>query len=305
MIALTLGAEMFERHVGIANDAIKLNAYSSTPAQVDRWIEAWKKARVLIGKKKRGEPMPVERTAIDELRRGVFARTPIEPGQPIREHHVYFAFPLRPGQLASGEWRDGIVSAVAILPDAPLPHDALEIPRDADVKVIKNAVHEVKAQLAYAHVPLSHEFTTEYSHHYGVANFRKVGAVLITLINREYAKKVIVQLPGQLHPWHFHKLKEETFLLLWGDLTVELGERRKVLQPGDTLTVLPGVWHRFWTDTGCVFEEISTTAHPNDSVYRDPEINRLTSAQRKTVVDHWGRFQMTEQLRSAKLPAAE
>ena len=41
------------------------------------------------------------------------------------------------------------------------------------------------------------------------------------------------------------------------------------------------------------------------SVYRDPEINRLTSAQRKTVVDHWGRFQMTEQLRSARLPAAE
>ncbi|CAN0397640.1 unnamed protein product, partial [Phaeothamnion confervicola] len=278
--------------------------YSSTLAQVDRWIEAWKKARVLIGKNKRGEPIAEERTAIDELRRGVFAKSAIEPGQPIGEHQVYFAFPLRPGQIASGEWRSGIVSSVAIFPDAPLPLDALEIPRDAEVKVIKNAVHQVKAQLAYAHVPLSHEFTTEYSHHYGVANFRNVGAVLITLINREYAKKVIVQLPGQLHPWHFHKLKEETFLLLWGDLTVELGERRKVLQPGDTLTVLPGVWHRFWTSMGCVFEEISTTAYPNDSVYRDPEINKLTSKQRKTIVDHWGRFQLTEQLRS-RLPGAE
>ena len=163
--------------------------------------------------------------------------------------------------------------------------------------MIKRAIHEVKALLAYAHVPLSHEFKTEYSHHYGVSHFREVGAVLITVINRDYAKKILVQLPGQLHPWHFHKLKEETFLILHGDLTVEMEDRHLHLGPGDTLTVMPGIWHRFWTDQGCVFEEISTTAHPNDSVYRDPRINALTTAQRKTVVDHWGRFQLSEQLR--------
>ena len=193
----------------------------------------------------------------------------------------------------------------AILPDAPLPMQALTVPGDSDAKVLQVAVHEVKALLAYARVPLSHEFVTEYSHHYGVQNFRRFGAVLINVINREYAKKVLVQLPGQLHPWHFHKLKEETFIVIWGKLHLELDDRNKVLSPGDSITVLPGVWHRFWTETGCVFEEISTTAHPNDSIYRDPEINKLTSAQRKTVVDHWGRFQLTEQLRLAQLPAAE
>ncbi|MCC7250942.1 N-acetylneuraminate synthase family protein [Hyphomicrobium sp.] len=305
LVATALGAGMFERHVGIATDDIKLNAYSSTPEQVDAWIGKWKKARVLLGTRERGEPLSVERTAIDDLKRGVFARVPIEPGVPITDEQVYFAFPYRAGQLVSGDWRSGIISEVAILPDAPLPRDALDVPLNSDEKVLKRAIHEVKALLAYARVPLSHEFTTEYSHHYGVANFRRVGAVLITVINREYAKKILVQLPGQTHPWHFHKLKEETFLLLWGDLTIELGERRKVLQPGDTLTVLPGVWHRFWTEKGCVFEEISTTAHPNDSVYRDPEINKLSSAQRKTAVDHWGRFQINEQLRSARVPAAE
>lgn len=304
MVAVTLGAEMFERHVGLATDAIKLNAYSSTPEQIDAWIGAWKKTRTLIGQRRRGEPLAVECASIDELKRGVFARTPIEAGEPIRTDQIYFAFPFRPRQLSSGEWCDGIVSNVAILPDAPLPQQALVIPGDADTNILKKAVHEVKALLAYARVPLSHEFSTEYSHHYGVANFRHYGAVLINVINREYAKKVLVQLPGQLHPWHFHKLKEETFLVLWGELHIELDQRRKVLMPGDTTTVLPGVWHRFWTDTGCVFEEISTTAHPNDSVYRDPEINGLTSAQRKTIVDHWGRFQLTEQLRSGRVPAA-
>jgi N-acetylneuraminate synthase len=169
--------------------------------------------------------------------------------------------------------------------------------------VIKRAIHDVKALLAYARVPLTHEFTTEYSHHHGVSNFCEVGAVLINVINRAYAKKVLVQLPGQRHPLHFHKLKEETFLVLWGELISELDGRERVLSPGDTLTVPPGVWHCFRTDTGCVFEEISTTAFPNDSVYRDPAINQLTSKQRKTVVDHWGRFQLTEQLRNAEIPS--
>jgi N-acetylneuraminate synthase len=303
MVASALGAEMFERHVGVATDAITLNAYSSTPPQVDAWIVAWKKARALIGERRRGEPISVERKSIEELKRGVFARTKLEAGEPISSDQVYFAFPIRPGQMASGEWREGTVSNVAILPDAPLYAQALKVPGDSDAKLIQVAVHDVKALLAYARVPLSHEFTTEYSHHYGVQNFRQYGAVLINVINREYAKKVLVQLPGQLHPWHFHKLKEETFLVLWGELHLEVDYRHKVLSPGDTITVLPGVWHRFWTETGCVFEEISTTAHPNDSVYRDPEINKLTSAQRKTVVDHWGRFQLREQLRAAQVPS--
>jgi hypothetical protein len=52
-------------------------------------------------------------------------------------------------------------------------------------------------------------------------------------------------------------------------------------------------------------EEISTTAFSNDSVYRDPAINALTSKQRKTSVDHWGRFQISEQLRGEKIKYEE
>ena len=90
--------------------------------------------------------------------------------------------------------------------------------------------------------------------------------------------------------------------MLYGTLHVEVEDRLKVLQPGDTLLVLPGVWHRFWSEQGCVFEEISTTHFANDSVYRDDGINSLTTAQRKTVVDHWGRFQISDQLRDAEVP---
>ncbi len=293
-LAAAVGAEIFERHVGLATDTITLNAYSSTPPQIDAWVAAWKKARALLGSRLRPEPLAEEKSSIDDLKRGVFARTPIKSGEEVRRDDIYFAFPYTPGQLSSGELKEGIVTTAAVAPDGPLRIDALKIPANPDVLIIKRAVHEVKALLNHARVPLSHDFTTEYSHHYGIARFREVGAVLINVINREYCKKILVQLPGQTHPFHFHKRKEETFLVLWGDLHVEVDGRLRTLQPGDTLLVLPGVWHRFWTDTGCVFEEISTTHFKNDSVYRDPEINKLTTEQRKTVVDHWGRFQMLD-----------
>jgi N-acetylneuraminate synthase len=299
-VAAALGAEMFERHVGVATDSIKLNAYSSTPEEVDAWIAAWKKAKTLTGAPER-VATAIEQDAIDGLKRGVFARGPIEPGATLTRDDIYFAFPYTPGGLSSGEWREGIVTNEHIEADAPVGMDVVTIPGDPDEKVIKDAVHEVKALLNYAGVTLTTEFSIEYSHHYGVRNFRKVGAVLINVINREYCKKVLVQLPGQSHPWHYHKRKEETFLVTWGTLHVEVEGRKKVLEPGDTLLVLPGIWHRFSTDTGCVFEEVSTTHFTNDSVYRDPAINKLTSAQRKTIVDHWGRFQIDAQLREGNI----
>jgi sialic acid synthase SpsE/quercetin dioxygenase-like cupin family protein len=299
-IAAALGAEMFERHVGVETEQIKLNAYSSTPEQIDAWLSAWKRAKTLMGSSDRVS-IPEEHAAIDSLKRGVFARGPIEAGAAITSDDIYFAFPYTEGGLASGEWRDGIVTTSKIDADAPALMANIDIPSDPDVKVIKDAVHEVKALLNYAGVTLSTEFSIEYSHHYGARNFRKVGAVLINVINREYCKKVLVQLPGQSHPWHFHKHKEETFLVLSGTLHIEVDNRHRILMPGDTLLVLPGIWHRFWTDTGCVFEEISTTHFTNDSVYRDPAINKLTSPQRKTVVDHWGRFQINSQMREGEV----
>lgn len=300
-LALALGAEMFERHVGVETNEIKLNAYSSTPEMLNEWFLAYERARKLMGSKTRGSPLPIERNAIADLARGVFAKVRIEPNQPIQADQIYFSFPYQTGQVSSGQWKEGITLSQAVEIDHPVFLSNAVIPSDLDEHVLKKAIHEVKALLAYARVPLTHEFTTEYSHHYGVVNFRKVGAVLINVINREYAKKILVQLPGQSHPHHYHKLKEETFIVLWGELVSELDGRERILKPGDTLTVPPGVWHCFHTQTGCVFEEISTTAFANDSVYRDPSINQLSSKQRKTMVDHWGRFQIGEQLRGIPL----
>lgn len=153
--------------------------------------------------------------------------------------------------------------------------------------------------LHQAEVHLNTDFKIEYSHHYGVENFRDVGAVLIDIVNREYCKKIIVQLPGQVHPQHYHKRKEETFQVLSGILNVTIDSHKRILGPGDTCLVQPGMWHNFWTDTGCVFEEISTRHYDDDSFYKDKKINEMQRSNRKTVVNHWGRYELLDQIRPA------
>jgi N-acetylneuraminate synthase len=291
-MAVAFGADLFERHVGVETSEIKLNAYSSTPEQLAAWLEAHARAKTLRGPEKRPPTSAEERDSIDGLRRGVFAKRLIRKGTEIDRSQVYFAMPYKEGQVESGKWKPGIVATRDIAADAPLEGAAVERPQDADVQIIKSAVHEVKAMLNEARIHLSTDFKVEYSHHYGVENFRKTGAVIIECINREYCKKLLVQLPGQEHPSHYHARKEETFQVLHGVLSAKVGGRVRELHPGDTVLVQPGVWHSFWTDTGVVVEEVSTTHYNDDSFYEDKRINRLKHSERKTRVDNWGRFQL-------------
>lgn len=296
-LAVAKGARMFERHVGINTAEFKLNTYSATPEQADRWIAAWKQALQLCGSSERSVSA-VESDSLDSLRRGVFARAAIKKGAPISRDQVYFAMPYSEGQLDSGHWRAGIVAQANIEPDEAILTERVSVPEEPEYQIIKDAIHEVKALLNEARIILNSEFEVEYSHHYGIINFRKYGAVLISCINREYCKKILVQLPGQKHPQHFHKLKEETFQVLHGQLHVSVDGHTRTLHPGEVYLVMPGVWHSFWTDTGCVFEEVSTTHYNSDSVYKDAKINKLQRRERKTLVDHWGRFQLPVKVES-------
>ena len=297
-MAVAKGARMFERHVGLAATDVTLNAYSSTPAQIDRWLAAYKLAVELCGSPQRAA-IPVEQESLNSLRRGVYALEPIAKDQVIGREQVYFAMPYVDGQLDSGSWRPGIIAQSDVNADQPLFRAQIAVPTNPDDRVLKDAVHEVKALLNEARVALNSEFAVEYSHHYGIPRFREYGTVIISCINREYCKKILVQLPGQRHPPHFHKLKEETFQVLYGQLMVSIDGQIRTCMPGQTLLVLPGVWHSFWSETGCVFEEVSTTHYNNDSVYKDAKINRLQRHERKTIVDHWGRFQLPAKIQSA------
>lgn len=167
--------------------------------------------------------------------------------------------------------------------------DLTELQRDADgtmprinapVKEMRDIVHEYEAMLRIAKVPIIG--SKELSHHRGMENIRENGAFMMTAINTDkYAKKIICLLPGQSHPSHKHIYKQETFLILSGDLNVNGDE----LKTGDMYHVPPGVFHEFSSVGGCVFEEISTEVMPNDSVYKDKEIQALDPSERKTALE--------------------
>lgn len=121
----------------------------------------------------------------------------------------------------------------------------------------------------------------ELSHHYGMRHFHETGVAMINCVNREYCKKILVLLPGQQHPSHYHVKKEETFVVLHGDLSLLLDHDTKILHKGDIITVERNVAHSFSTKEGCVFEEISTMHYLNDSYYAEED--RFVSPRKTTV----------------------
>ena len=168
----------------------------------------------------------------------------------------------------------------------PIGEAAASSPLPAE-EIIYRIMLQVKGMLNEARIEIGRESSVELSHHYGLEHFREFGAIIIDVINREYCKKLIIQLPRQKHPYHYHKVKEETFQLLHGDLEVELeGHRIKPL-PGDTILVKPGEWHKFHTLGGAIFEEVSTTHFNDDSFYEDERLARLPRATRKTIMPNW------------------
>jgi len=71
-LAYALGARLFERHVGINTDAYALNAYSSTPEQVSRWLSAYQEAVAACGAENRSPATPAELASLRSLMRGVY-----------------------------------------------------------------------------------------------------------------------------------------------------------------------------------------------------------------------------------------
>ncbi len=288
--AYAKGARIFERHVGIPTDTVALNAYSSTPAQIADWIDAYKEAVLMEGGDGDKTIEPKEEEDLVSLMRGVYVKRDINEGEKLTKEDVFFAMPLREGQLTSGSFKEGVLTDRYYPALSPVSV-SLRDGKPSNKDLIYHTIHKVKGMLNEARVPIGTDFNVELSHHYGLENFRETGVIIIDCINREYCKKILVQLPGQKHPHHHHTKKEEAFQVLSGILEIELDGHRRTLYPGDVAVVQRGVKHRFWSDTGAIFEEISTTHYNDDSFYEDIQINEMPREARKTKLVNWGRHQ--------------
>lgn len=285
MMAIAKGAKILERHVGLPTDTIKLNAYSMTPEQADKWVKAALDAKEICSMKKETERYisQEEVDSLNSLMRGVYLKHDVSEGQELTRDDVFFAMPNHDRQMTSGEFYDGVVASHDYKTNEEL-HETRPI---TETNLARSVIHDVKGMLYEAKIYLGDEFEAELSHHYGMKHFRQFGATIISIVNREYCKKLIAVLPGQQHPTHMHKIKEETFQLLYGDLEVEVDGKKREMKPGDIQTVLRGQKHSFASRTGAVFEEVSTTHVKNDSYYDDPKIAKMDLMERKTKVYKW------------------
>ncbi len=274
-LALAAGARIFEKHVAIEDlsKGYKINDYSVNPEQYENWLSKLLNAKKMLGSvENRNHLLTQEIDALRDLKRGVFTKKNLKEGN-ISDKEIYYSIPSTEGQLLSNDLSK--FSEIKLTQekdkDTPLLVNELNIKNlRSEIEIIRDTVSD---NLKKYDITIPKTIDLEISHHYGIENFYKCGTCMITLVNKDYCKKILYQFPKQEHPEHYHKLKEETFILLEGDLEVKLEGKKHILSKGDMLTIEVGRKHSFYSKSGAIFEEISTEHHTDDSYYTDKNIN--------------------------------
>jgi len=161
---------------------------------------------------------------------------------------------------------------------------------------------------------------------YGLGKFDTMGLFLFTVRNGSlddlksgqgmcYAEKIMISRRDQISPMHRHVVKAEDIINRGGaDLAIELfapdadgsiSETARVtvptdgisrtfnagdvliLKPGESVTLMPGIWHAFWGEGGDVLiGEVSTVNDDlTDNVFREP-IGRFSDIEEDEAPQH-------------------
>lgn len=285
-MAIALGATIFEKHAGLPTEKYALNAYSVSPEHARQWLQSAAEAYTMMGDStKRYEAPEGEKQALRDLARGAFVREPVAAGQVIKHDNVFFAMPNVSGQLVAqdfGKYQE-YKANVNIAADGAVMAADVDA-RDSRHQVL-DIVKDVKALIKKSRVQVPGECDLKISHHYGIEKFRQFGLTVITVVNREYCKRLMVVLPGQKHPEQWHNQKDETYHILYGDVTVDLDGKQVTYGANKVLSIPCGVRHSFWTKSGAVIEEVSSSYVKDNSWYTDEAIG--ANSNRKTYVKHW------------------
>ena len=285
-LAFALGARSFEKHVALETESISKNKYSTSPSEFTAWIEQLNRAAIILGASAgRYKSKSSESESLRNLQRGVFAKRAIKAGETISQADLYFAFPPSEGQVTANDVsKYSLITAFTDLnPDQALQTSSVHITNHREA--IQGIATKVAKLVKEARVTFPEFADLEISHHYGVEKFHVHGLTMITVVNREYCKKILILLPGQAHPEQYHRKKEETFHVLWGSGTIRLDGVNQTMKPGDVFVIQPGTRHYFSSENGVVLEEISSTHYVDDSYYTDESIH--DNKNRKTYLTHW------------------
>jgi sialic acid synthase SpsE/uncharacterized cupin superfamily protein len=286
IIAIAKGAKIFEKHVGIPTEKYNINNYSATPSQISKWLENAAYAVEMCGVNgKRYSFGEDELKTLKSLQRGIFAKKHIKKNEVLVKEDVFFAIPTGEQQLTANDMSkySQICALREIKLNEPITNDNSEYYNNFEN--VSEIVNKISRFVKNTNVTVPKNTELELSHHYGIEKFYEFGLSMITVVNREYCKKLLILLPGQCHPEQYHKVKEETFHVLFGNIKLTLDGVEKDYSAGDVVTIEPETKHIIYTDSGAIIEEISSTHCSDDSFYTDEKIN--FNKNRKTFIPFW------------------
>lgn len=282
-VAYAKGARVFEKHIGVESDSLKNNLYSCTPSQIARWLESLNQA-ILFCEFNETVTDEIEKSTLNSLRRGVYAKKDMTAGTNLDSENIYFAIPTHENQLLANDWsklvRWGLQKEVKR--NQPIFKDFVS--KESKGEQIEEIAFKAKNMCNEAGITLPNMINFEVSHHYGIDEFKKFGMVLVTLINRDYCKKILILMPGQTNPEHHHKIKEESFFCVYGDIELTIDGKTNRLVPGEIAVIPRGKKHQIFSRNGAVVEEISSSSLASDSYYSDLNINKNKDRKSNIVV---------------------
>lgn len=293
-IGYSMGARIFEKHIGLSKGSIKLNNYSLNLEQMENWLQNLTKAIDQVGiVNDRDKNLNLEKIQLRNFKRGVYLKSDITKikGEGLKIKDVSLNFPAKKNQLTANDLSkfSDIKLKKNFIPDEKILYKNLSISNQREtISEIRNKVRHlsIKANLI---IPKYSEI--EISHHYGLKNFYKYGLSMITIINQAYCKKYLFLIKKQNHPAQFHKIKEETFLILYGKVLLKTRFNghmsKKILIPGQVFTIKNKMIHEFESasNRGAVIEEISTESIKTDSYYLDKKI--IKNKNRKSFISFY------------------
>ena len=111
--------------------------------------------------------------------------------------------------------------------------------------------------------------------HFGLGRFMQIGETEFWIANERelgYCGKFLFVFDGQTCPYHFHKMKHETFFIVKGQVRMKIGDEERVMSAGDVLAMPPGVGHSFTGIGPALVLEVSLPSVLKDNFFADSSI---------------------------------
>ena len=288
-VAVSKGAKIIEVHIDL--DCNTINEYSYTPVKMDKMLQSVKNVIEMCGiKNQRYNLLKEEKKSLRNLRRAIWLKKDLKKNDKIKLGDINLYIPTLSDMHITindfSKYKDFILKK-DVSKNSPVFFDDVDIIDNRNI--VLDIIKKTKDLILKSKISLPEKVEIEISHHLGINNFWQYGAIILNCINTEnYAKKLLIIFPQQIHPIHHHIKKTESFFILHGTLNLILFDKNSVyndqidqiifrtkdvlLKTGDTYTIEKEIPHQFSSDNGCVFEEISTTQYSNDSFYIDNKI---------------------------------